>query len=278
MSNFNKFKKQKTTDLKSEDDLFLNSLLTISIDEIQERLNKVEVEQNKLDKVYQSKIENRDLDFIENLYLENNLKYNEIWCEYLIKQLNDVRAKNYADLFDSDDSDNLNDLYIEDMEKEEEESMQNYERLIGKLKNRFSEDTNEYVDLNDLNQYKETINNDSEECLEEMSESQNDGEEIEEELENEELQEFIMTKNMEEESYNQSIERIKQTMNDENTENYKIGMESLYQMLEKIIMKHEKYHIISQEWEKYYKKIHENNKDNLIILSIKYDFFRDNFK
>ncbi len=268
MSNFNKFKKQKTTDLKSEDDLFLNSLLSISIDEIQERLNKVEAEQHDLEKVYQSKIENRDLDFIENLYLENNLKYNEIWCEYLIKQLNDVRAKNYADLFDSDDSDNLNDLYIEDMEKEEEESMQNYERLIGKLKNRFSEDTNEYVDLNDLNQYKENINKDSEEYLNEMSESEDDGEEIEEELENEELQEFIMTKNMEEESYNQSIERIKQTMNDENTENYKIGMESLYQMLEKIIMKHEKYHIISQEWEKY----------NNINREMKYDFFREKLK
>ncbi len=182
-----------------------------------------------------------------------------------------MRNKNYADLFDSDSDDsNQNNFYIEDLEKEDEENMENYERLIGKLKNRFSEESGEYVDLNDFSNIGKNLNNYE-------SESSTDEENYdEEELENEELQEFIMSRNMEEESFNLSIERIKNVMNNKEDENYNIGMYSLYQMLEKIIIKNKNYEKINEEWNEYYKNNLINNiTDNIIINNEKYNFFRE---
>ncbi len=262
-----KNKKQKIILDYNNDDDFLINIKSLSINTIQ---NKIE-EGEKKEELYQKKIEERDIDLIERLYFENKLKYNEIWIEYLIKQLTDVKNKNYADLFDSDSDDsNQNNFYIEDLEKEDEENMENYERLIGKLKNRFSEESGEYIDLNDFNNIDKNLDNYE-------SESSTDEENYdEEELENEELQEFIMTRNMEEESFNLSIERIKNVMNNKEDENYSIGMYSLYQMLDKIIIQNKNYKKIYEEWNEYYKNYIENKiSDNININNKKYDFFRE---
>ncbi len=249
--------------IEEEEDIFKNSFFENSIDNLQKRIKDGE----EKEELYKKKMENRDLDFIEKLYFENKLNYNEIWIEYLIKQLNDVRNKNYSDLFDSDDSDN-DDLKIENLEEEEQETIENYKRLIKKLRNRLI-----------IEEISETQKAESEnESVSETSEESEElGQYFEEELDYEDMEDFLMTQKDEEKEYNKSVERIKKVMNDPTDEDYKIGMESLFLMLEKII-NNKKYNKINYKWNRYYNEnenIEDIEKDKLMFLTKKYDFFRD---
>lgn len=262
-----KNKKQKINDTY-DDELFLNNKQNFTnIENIKKKIEEGE----KKEELYNNKMEERDLDLIERLYYENKLKYNEIWIEYLIKQINDLRNNNCKDLFDSDlDSDSDNDYDYSDMQMEikDTENIENYNRLIKKLQNKLNLEEVSEAQIN----HKEE-NNDSDDTSDE--DDYLDFYE-EEELEDEEIQDFIMSKNDEEEEYKKSIERIKKVMNDNKTEDYIIGINSLYLMLDKIIIKNKNYKKINKEWNEYYKN-HIENKifDNIIINNQKYDFFRE---
>ncbi len=267
-----KNKKQKINDTY-DDELFLNNKqnfmnLSSNIENIKKKIEEGE----KKEELYNNKMEERDLDLIERLYYENKLKYNEIWIEYLIKQINDLRNNNCKDLFDFDsDSDSDNDYDYSDMQMEtkDKENIENYNRLIKKLQNKLNLEELSEAQIN----HKEE-DNDSDDT---SDEDDNLDFYEEEELEDDEMEEFIMSKNNEEEEYKKSIERIKKVMNDnKDDEDYIIGMNSLYLMLEKIIIKNKNYKKINKEWNEYYKN-HIENKifDNIIINNQKYDFFRE---